>query len=47
MGIEAKRKRKEEVRDHFLSKENDCGHYERIKDLEVKLDTIKRISDYE
>jgi len=26
---------------------NDCGHYERIRDLENKLDTIKRISDYE
>ena len=25
----------------------DCGHYERIRNLEVKLDTIKRISDYE
>jgi len=25
----------------------DCGHYERIRDLENKLDTIKRISDYE
>ena len=45
--LEQLRKRKEEVRDHFLSKENDCGHYERIRDLEVKLDTIKRISDYE
>ena len=45
--LEQLRKRKEEVRDHFLSKENACGHYERIRDLEVKLDTIKRISDYE
>ena len=45
--LEQLRKRKEEVRDHFLSKENDCGHYERIRDLENKLDTIKRISDYE
>tara|TARA_R110000765_G_scaffold156066_1_gene258991 strand:+ start:927 stop:1496 length:570 start_codon:yes stop_codon:yes gene_type:complete len=26
---------------------NDCGHYERIRNLEVKLDTIKRISDHE
>ena len=25
----------------------DCGHYERIRNLEVKLDTIKRISDYD
>ena len=25
----------------------DCGHYERIRDLENKLDTIKRIADYE
>jgi len=25
----------------------DCGHYDRIRDLENKLDTIKRISDYE
>ena len=25
----------------------DCGHYTRIKDLENKLDTIKRIADYE
>ena len=25
----------------------DCGHYERIRNLEVKLDTIKRISDHE
>ena len=45
--LEQLRKRKEEVRDHFLSKENDCGHYERIRNLEVKLDTIKRVSDYE
>ena len=45
--LEQLRKRKEEVRDHFLSKENDCGHYERIRDLENKLDTIKRISDHE
>ena len=25
----------------------DCGHYERIRDLENKLDTIKRISNHE
>ena len=25
----------------------DCGHYERIRNLEVKLDTIKRISNHE
>ena len=25
---------------------NDCNHYERIRDLENKLDTIKRISEY-
>jgi len=25
----------------------DCGHYERIRNLEVKLDTIQRISNYE
>ena len=24
----------------------DCGHYERIRNLEVKLDTIQRISEY-
>jgi len=24
----------------------DCGHYERIRNLEVKLDTIQRISDH-
>ena len=44
--LEKLRKRKEEVRDHFLNKENDCGHYNRIRDLENKLDTIKRISEY-
>ena len=44
--LEQLRKRKEEIRDHFLSKENDCGHYERIRDLENKLDTIQRISEY-
>ena len=26
---------------------NDCGHYDRIRDLENKLDRIKRIADYE
>ena len=25
---------------------NDCGHYNRIRDLENKLDTIQRISEY-
>ena len=25
----------------------DCGHYDRIRDLENKLDTIKRVADYE
>ena len=45
--LEQLRKRKEEVRDHFLSKENDCGHYERIRDLENKLDTIQRIAKHE
>ena len=44
--LEQSRKRKEEVRDHFLNKENDCGHYERIRDLENKLDTIQRIAEY-
>mgnify|MGYP003640772851 CR=1 FL=1 len=29
------------------SQVNDCGHYDRIRDLENKLDTIKRISEYE
>ena len=29
------------------SQYNDCGHYERIRDLENKLATIKRISDHE
>jgi len=24
----------------------DCGHYEKIRNLEVKLDTIQRVSDY-
>lgn len=26
---------------------SDCGHYDKIRDLENKLDTIKRIADYE
>ena len=26
---------------------NDCGHYNRIRDLENKLDTIQRIAEYE
>ena len=26
---------------------NDCGHYERIRDLENKLDTIQRIAEHE
>ena len=30
-----------------LGKTSDCGHYERTRDLENKLDTIKRIADYE
>ena len=25
---------------------NDCGHYDRIRDLENKLDTIQRVSEY-
>jgi len=29
-----------------LGKEQDCGHYDRIRDLENKLDTIQRISDH-
>jgi len=29
-----------------LGKEQDCGHYDRIRNLEVKLDTIQRISDH-
>ena len=45
--LEQLRKRKEEVRDHFLSKEHDCGHYERIRDLENKLDTIQRVAKHE
>jgi hypothetical protein len=34
-------KRANEVSESF-----DCGHYERIRNLEVKLDTIQRISDH-
>ena len=30
-----------------LESPQDCGHYERIRDLENKLDTIKRISEHE
>ena len=30
----------------YENKQNDCGHYERIRDLENKLDTIKRIAEY-
>ena len=30
-----------------LESPQDCGHYERIRDLENKLDTIQRIADYE
>ena len=30
-----------------LESPQDCGHYERIRDLENKLDTIKRISNHE
>jgi len=29
-----------------VSESFDCGHYERIRNLEVKLDTIQRISDH-
>ena len=30
-----------------LESPQDCGHYDRIRDLENKLDTIKRIADHE
>ena len=30
-----------------LNKEYDCGHYDRIRDLENKLDTIQRIAEHE
>ena len=30
----------------YETREDDCGHYERIRDLENKLDTIQRISEY-
>jgi len=42
-------KRVKEERDRLVgeaSQYNDCGHYERIRNLEVKLDTIQRISEY-
>ena len=29
-----------------VSESFDCGHYEKIRNLEVKLDTIQRISDH-
>ena len=45
--LEQSRKRKEEIRDHFLSKENDCNHHQRIRDLENKLDTIQRVAEHE
>ena len=45
--LEQLRKRKEEIRDHFLSKENDCNHHQRIRDLENKLDTIQRVAEHE
>ena len=56
--LEQLRKRKEEVRDHFLSKEHDRLIEEtalktfpntrnRIKDLENKLDTIQRVAKHE
>ena len=45
--LEQLRKRKEEIRDHFLSKENDCNHHQRIRDLENKLDTIQRVVKHE
>ena len=37
----------EEQLENSKNKVNDCGHYERIRDLENKLDTIKRIANYE
>ena len=30
----------------YETRENDCGHYNKIRDLENKLDTIQRISEY-
>ena len=32
--------------DNAINVQNDCGHYERIRDLENKLDTIQRVSEY-
>ena len=32
--------------ENAINAQNDCGHYERIRDLENKLDTIQRISEY-
>ena len=40
--LEQSRKRKEEIRDHFLERLDE----DRIRDLENKLDTIKRIADH-
>ena len=56
--LEQLRKRKEEVRDHFLSKEHDRlieetalktfpNTQSRIRDLENKLDTIQRVAKHE
>ena len=56
--LEQLRKRKEEIRDHFLSKEHDRlieetalktfpNTQSRIRDLENKLDTIQRIAKHE
>ena len=48
--LEQLRKRKEEIRDHFLSKENDCNYHQRIRDLENKLkqvkDKYKKLDDF-
>ena len=33
-------------KDAYTKGITDCGHYERIRNLEVKLDTIQRISEY-
>ena len=30
----------------YETREDDCGHYNKIRDLENKLDTIQRISEY-
>tara|TARA_R110002051_G_scaffold143267_1_gene216253 strand:+ start:211 stop:822 length:612 start_codon:yes stop_codon:yes gene_type:complete len=42
-------KRVKEERDRLVGEASqyDCGHYERIRDLENKLDTIQRISEHE